>query len=200
MTIELVAGTSPFDPNHVWSSGGLVSSDGRYVAFTSWATNLGPLDTNNQPDAYLKDMQTGAVWLINSDSAGVQGTGRSTAEAISAVGHSVAFHTDSPNLVGNFYSSAYVVKNVWTGDLEHPLVPNIWNHRAGELSYSPTLTGDSKFAVLTGFLTTSDMWIRNLATGADQPVSRSATAWKVPPKMGTHTWGRRRAMAATSPS
>ena len=47
-----------------------VSADGRYVAFVTLASNLGPEDENGLADVYLKDMQTGAVELVSAASAG----------------------------------------------------------------------------------------------------------------------------------
>src|SRR4051794_27035867 len=42
------------------SSQAVMSADGRYVAFYSSASNLVPGDTNNTPDVFVKDLQTGA--------------------------------------------------------------------------------------------------------------------------------------------
>ncbi len=52
---------------------GLVSSDGRYLVFSSEAGNLTPADTHSSPgcggpDVFLKDMQTGAIELVSVDS------------------------------------------------------------------------------------------------------------------------------------
>jgi hypothetical protein len=38
---------------------GSISEGGRFVAFTSWAANLVPGDTNNRPDVFLRDRQSG---------------------------------------------------------------------------------------------------------------------------------------------
>src|SRR5262249_43065840 len=42
-----------------------ISSDGRFVAFVSDATNLVAGDTNNAPDVFVHDRQTGATELIS---------------------------------------------------------------------------------------------------------------------------------------
>ena len=42
-----------------------MSADGRFVAFVTSASNLGPADENDLDDVYLKDMETGAVELIS---------------------------------------------------------------------------------------------------------------------------------------
>ncbi|MFE2105904.1 hypothetical protein ACFXAF_08545 [Kitasatospora sp. NPDC059463] len=46
------------------SGNAVISRNGRYVAFTSWATNLVPFDSplpGNQPRGYLRDLQEGTV-------------------------------------------------------------------------------------------------------------------------------------------
>lgn len=48
----------------------VVSSDGRYVAFTSLADNLVGNDTNHQPDVFLRDLQTGTTVLVSTNGAG----------------------------------------------------------------------------------------------------------------------------------
>src|SRR5207244_12140896 len=68
------------------SSLGGVSADGRYIAFSSLATNMVPGDNNNQVDVFVKDMVTGAISLVSSSSAGVQGNDGSNGCAISANG------------------------------------------------------------------------------------------------------------------
>ncbi|MCA0454814.1 MAG: tandem-95 repeat protein [Chloroflexi bacterium] len=54
-----------------------VSGNGRYVAFISEASNLTGGDTNNRPDVFVKDLQTGAVTRIQTNqSAGSVIVGR----------------------------------------------------------------------------------------------------------------------------
>ena len=53
------------------------SSDGRYVAFESFATNLVANDTNTDKDIFVHDRQTGTTTRVSVDSAGVQGNGDS---------------------------------------------------------------------------------------------------------------------------
>lgn len=76
----------------------VITRDGRYVVFTSAATNLGPTDTNGETDVYRKDLLTGSVVLVSLDSNGAQGNGSSIAPVISADGRYVAFFSDATNL------------------------------------------------------------------------------------------------------
>jgi Tol biopolymer transport system component len=51
--------------------GGNISADGRYVVFTSVATDLVPNDDNGVSDVFLRDRQTGTTKLVSISSDGV---------------------------------------------------------------------------------------------------------------------------------
>lgn len=68
-----------------------ISADGRYVTFQSSASNLVPNDTNNNPDIFLHDRQTGQTTRISVNSDGTQFNRYSASPAISADGRYVAF-------------------------------------------------------------------------------------------------------------
>jgi Tol biopolymer transport system component len=56
------------------SLGGLtISADGRFVAFTSLASNLVPGDANDITDVFLRDLRTGTTTLVSRGIDGVQG-------------------------------------------------------------------------------------------------------------------------------
>jgi Tol biopolymer transport system component len=76
-----------------------ISADGRYVAFESGATNLGPLDTNGDDDVFIRDRQIGLTTRVSRSSTGGQGNGHSSLPCISADGHYVAFTSQATNLV-----------------------------------------------------------------------------------------------------
>jgi Tol biopolymer transport system component len=81
------------------SSDPAISADGRYVTFSSYASNLVLGDTNEAPDVFLRDRSTGRTSRISVSSAAVQANGASIDPAISANGRYVAFHSDASNLV-----------------------------------------------------------------------------------------------------
>jgi Tol biopolymer transport system component len=76
-----------------------ISPDGRYVAFTSGASDLVQKDTNNENDVFLKDLRTGAVQLVSVSSAGVQANQGASSASVSRDGRFVAFPSYSDNLV-----------------------------------------------------------------------------------------------------
>ena len=73
--------------------------EGRFVAFTSHATNLSPADPGALEDAYVRDLATGVTELVSVDSAGVQLSGLNAAHSISADGRYVAFQSDAPGAI-----------------------------------------------------------------------------------------------------
>jgi len=95
----------------------VISSDGRYVAFHSTATNLvAPATTNWQ--IFRKDMLTGEVSLASADAAGAQGDNWSTNSAISSDGRYVAFESTSTNFVSPAITGNQVFrKDLVTGEV-----------------------------------------------------------------------------------
>jgi Tol biopolymer transport system component len=76
-----------------------VSADGRFVVFTSAATNLVPNDTNGQPDVFMRDLTAGYTARISISSTGAQGNAPSDTPAISANARVVSFASRASNLV-----------------------------------------------------------------------------------------------------
>ncbi len=68
------------------SSGAVLSADGRFVGFTSYASNLVPGDTNNVQDAFVHDRQTRRTERVSLTASGGQATAYSTLTALSADG------------------------------------------------------------------------------------------------------------------
>jgi Tol biopolymer transport system component len=76
-----------------------ISSDGRYVAFTSYASNLVPNDTNGFSDVFVRELSTGKTTLISRGVAPADGS--SYSPMISPNGRYVAYASDADNLVPN---------------------------------------------------------------------------------------------------
>jgi Tol biopolymer transport system component len=73
-----------------------ISADGRYVLFTSRATNLDTPATNGVINLYRHDRSTNTTLNVSVDSAGLGPTGDILAPALSADGRYVAFRTATP--------------------------------------------------------------------------------------------------------
>ncbi|MEZ4593713.1 MAG: hypothetical protein R3D55_21600, partial [Chloroflexota bacterium] len=82
-----------------------ISSDGRYVAFDSFADNLVPGDTNmdygGMTDVFVHDRSTSETTRVSVDSNGTPGNENSDYPGISADGRYVAFHSTANNYVPN---------------------------------------------------------------------------------------------------
>ena len=76
-----------------------ISSDGRFVAFASDASNLVPGDTNMATDVFVRDRRTGATTRVSVSTAGEEGDRTSNAPSISGDGRFVTFVSDASNLV-----------------------------------------------------------------------------------------------------
>ncbi|MEG4087977.1 calcium-binding protein [Microcoleus sp. Pol12B4] len=77
-----------------------MSADGRFVAFSSFATNLVPGGTNNTNDIFVRDTLANTTARISVDSAGNQANGTFGPNiSISPDGRFVAFESTASNLV-----------------------------------------------------------------------------------------------------
>jgi len=84
------------------SSAPAISGNGRYVAFTSYATNLIAKDTNNASDIFLRDLQAGTTTLVSQDFTGNgEGNAGSDLAQISSDGQRVLFFSLAKNLTTN---------------------------------------------------------------------------------------------------
>jgi Tol biopolymer transport system component/pimeloyl-ACP methyl ester carboxylesterase len=81
------------------STNPVVSSDGRFVAFDSLASNLVPGDTNRQPDVFVHDRQSSVTSRVSVATNGAQGNGGSGWHFISSDGRFVTFASSANNLV-----------------------------------------------------------------------------------------------------
>jgi len=100
-SLILASAASDGTPGNSESSSPALSADGHYVAFSSWATNLVSGDTNDAPDIFVRDLQTGAMARVSIAADGTQANGYSYSPALSSDGRFVAFSSDATNLVAN---------------------------------------------------------------------------------------------------
>ncbi len=79
-----------------------ISADGRWITYSSEATDLVDNDTNGVQDVFLFDRDTGVTRRVSVDSNGSQATGgRSSEPAISADGRWITYYSYAVNLVDN---------------------------------------------------------------------------------------------------
>jgi Tol biopolymer transport system component len=98
-TTELASISVNAAPGNAASQTPSISADGRYVAFTSEATDIVPGDTNNHLDIFVRDRLTGAMQRASVSTGSTQGNGHSVFPWISSTGRYVSFTSDASNLI-----------------------------------------------------------------------------------------------------
>ncbi len=101
------------------SSRPAISGDGRFITFTSSASNLVSGDTNGVDDVFLHDRDTGVTTRISVAADGTESDGPSSVSTLSADGSFISFRSVATNLVvggANGVEQVYIVNRV-TGSL-----------------------------------------------------------------------------------
>ncbi len=103
--ISIASNGTQGDAASNWNS---ISSNGRYVAFYSDATNLVTNDTNNRSDIFVHDLKTHTTTRVSIASDGTEGNGMSSPvpPRISGDGRYVAFCSFASNLIPNDTNSS----------------------------------------------------------------------------------------------
>ena len=104
-------------PANALSYDPVISADGHFIAFTSLASNLGPVtDANGASDVFVRDWMNGTNFLVSINTNGTApGNAASYSPAISANGRYVLFHSKAGNLVRG--ASSVGVENIYVRDL-----------------------------------------------------------------------------------
>jgi WD40 repeat protein len=167
-----------------------ISADGRFVAFTSFASNLVPGDTNGSDgicmgEVFVHDRQTGITERVSIDSTGQPGNGSSVLPAISADGRFVAFWSSANNLVTGDTNEAddIFVHDRRTGVTERISVDSAGQQGNGA-SMFPAISGKGRFVSfmssasnLVGDDTNGqyDVFVHDRQTGGTKRVSVSSS-------------------------
>ena len=128
-----------------------LTSDGRYVAFESDASNLVPGDTNGAEDVFVRDRQLGETYRVSVSSSGAEGNDDSDAASISDDGRFVTFASDATNLVagGSTNQTNIYLHDRLTG--ETTLVSGGLGGQGGNsYSWNPRISGDGKWITYEG--------------------------------------------------
>ncbi len=182
--IDLIGVSSSGVQGNLGSADPSVSANGRFVAFSSDATNLVAGDTNLASDIFLKDTVTGEVRRVSTDASGAQVSGNSYGSALSADGQLVAFTSTSAGLVpgGGGSTPAVYVKNMFTGAIQRASADTAGN-AANAGSSSASLSADGRYVLFESVATNlvgsdgngaSDVFVKDLQTGAIVRASTSA--------------------------
>ena len=169
------------------SEASAISGDGRYVAFSSYASNLVDGDTNGMVDIFVHDRQTGATTRVSVDSGGAQANDNSSSfhVAISWDGRYVAFQSDASNLVAGDTNGT---GDVFVHDRQTGLTTRVsvasGGTEANASSSGPDLSDDGRYVAFSSSATNlvsgdtnskADVFVHDLQTGATTRVSVDST-------------------------
>ncbi|MFI6935420.1 TolB family protein [Streptomyces sp. NPDC050287] len=161
-----------------------VSSDGRYVAFESDATNLVPGDTNGLRDVYRKDMRTGRIVRVTAQGAGAPAGAEAYQPSLSADGRYVAFTSEWPYPVHSGPPGRQ--SDVYVRDLRTGRTAKVnlgLDDGFGIVSRDPSISADGRYVA---FVAGVEPWfplslhgdvrvyVRDLKTGTTRRVSAAA--------------------------
>lgn len=154
-TTTLVSHTAAGTPGDGYAGNGVVSADGRFVAFDSWATNLVPGDTNGVTDVFEYDTASGAVTRLSRTPDGGQSNGWSGEPDVSADGSRVVFSSQGNNLVPGDANGAQdvFVADVATGRVTLASVATDGTQDDFGAS-SPSISGDGATVAFSSAATT----------------------------------------------
>jgi len=182
-----VAGTGRQGNSH--SGGTAISSDGRYIAFSSDATNLVPGDTNQVADIFLRDMQAGTTRRVNLSNTGTQSPGEvggSSAAAISDDGRYVTFWSAANSLVPgdtNFYQEIFR-RDMQAGTTRQVVMSSAGVQGNDETAPGNAISADGRYVTFASGATnlvdgdtngTIDVFRRDMQAGLTQRISISST-------------------------
>jgi Tol biopolymer transport system component len=125
-----------------------ISGDGRFVGFSSDASNLVALDFNGMRDAFVRDRQTGVTTRVSVDSLGNEGNNASSLTAISSDGRYIGLVSDATNLVSNDTNGVtdVFVYDRLTGHTER-ISEDSSGVEGNGLSSRPGLSSDGRYVV-----------------------------------------------------
>ena len=102
-------------PGNSLSGEPTISADGRFVAFSSSASNLVAGDTNNLSDVFVRDLGSGTTTLISVNRTGLSANGVSYSPIITSDGHAVLFRSQANDLAAGSFGTA--VENLFWREL-----------------------------------------------------------------------------------
>jgi hypothetical protein len=165
-----------------------ISTTGRYVAFSSNATNLAAgTNSSGYGEIYERDTCIGvtgctpSTWRITVTSDGSPVNGGSNAPAISADGRYVAFESLATNILPNTFSGSTFVRDTCTGvpsgctpsTTLMSVAPNGSLINGGE----PAITPDGRYVVFTGGTSpgVTNVYLRDTCNGVPSGCTPNTT-------------------------
>ena len=149
-TTTLVSATPGGWPANDHSYTATISGDGRFVAFSSDASDLIAGDTNGKGDIFVRDLQTGSIVRASVATGGAQADNNSHMAALSDDGRIVAFHSVATNLAS---PDVPPWQDIFVRDMQSGVTTRVSQSASGTpanySSWSPSLSGDGRYVVFS---------------------------------------------------
>jgi len=145
--ILVSADTSGFAAANI-STDPSINGDGRFVAFSSHATNIVANDTTNEWNVFLRDMQAGTTVLVSVNTNGGFGNGDSFSPTVSRDGRYVLFYSEAQNLAAGSFGSG--VENLFLRDEQSGTTYALTTSTSASITPSASMTPDGRFVAYTG--------------------------------------------------
>jgi WD40-like Beta Propeller Repeat len=187
-TTRVSVSSSGAQANKLFSLNPSISTDGRFVAFESQASNLVPGDTNRANDVFVHDLRTGKTRRVSVSSSGAQANGSgffplSAYPSISADGRFVAFDSPAPNLVRRDTNRRpdVFIHDLRTGETR--LSVSSRGRQGNKKSFNPSISAAGHFVAFKSYATdlvrhdtnaSRDVFVHGLRTGKTRRVSVSS--------------------------
>ena len=162
-----------------------VTSDGRFVVFTSGGNGIVPGDTNSAYDVFVRDRVTDVTERVSVASDGSQGNHDSYSGKISDDGRFVVFASDATNLVaGDQNKSTDIFLRDRTLGTTTLVSVDSSGAQGDSFSLQPFISADGAFVAFQSMATnlvsddgngTRDIFLRDLAAGTTERVSLSTS-------------------------
>jgi Tol biopolymer transport system component len=154
-TTERVSVDSAGAQGNDYSYWATISSDGRFVAFQSFATNLVAGDTNSCADVFVRDRQAGTTERVSLGSAGAQANGPCYLPSISADGRHVQFMGAATNLVPSDSNGCVdvFVRDLQSGTTERVSVDSAGAEGHGDTwdNCMPSISEEGRYVAFVSF-------------------------------------------------
>jgi Tol biopolymer transport system component len=133
-----------------FSSSPRISADGRYITFTSDASNLVTGDANGTSDIFVYDRQNNQTTRVSVASNGTQANNYSDEPSISADGRYITFTSKASNLVTGNTNNA---RNIFVYDRQRNQTTGVSvtsnGTEANNDSYLPSISADGRYITFT---------------------------------------------------
>ncbi|MEM6979881.1 MAG: GEVED domain-containing protein, partial [Planctomycetota bacterium] len=123
-----------------------ISSDGRFVAFASVATNLVTESVNGFENIYVKDLSNNTLTLASSGIGNAAGNASSYGPSMSGDGRFVTFYSFASNLVtGDTNGRSDVFLNDLSNGTLSLISTDTFGNQGSENSYYPSISDDGRY-------------------------------------------------------